>query len=441
MDEFFAALWYNRPLTISSPGDKLKLVIQKDVLQFCARHHIFALGYFQNSYKSERGIIFNTIEDFNPQLPVSVFIGALSDALPAGFLVLVLCPDELLVKWHYYMTWCSLLEIHVITDEEDLINICPESNTVLLIGFSNIKLAQLLIEQGYMFQSVIIDKVDEVATKLITRKLHGKFNIGITYRNFYTCPDQKLQWSILNWSNPGKVGKLSDFYEDNYKDFWARMCWDFCDTFKQPSVKREKKLLQLLKNWAKKHHLPLQLTSPKLALNKKRKIVEVISSSDSGSEELVEKSGRNNYASGVDTSVEKSEELEEKVEDVSVKSSSSLKAEVSIDTDSLSSTEEDLMSLIGIIPKKSTKKSSLKHNKSIIDDLLESSDISDKPGLSYVQLQKSEQTILSAENDFLKDLPTQVDKNLNNNDANVSSHVLDFDVDSLVSEVMEIAKK
>ncbi|XP_050294432.1 uncharacterized protein LOC126734740 isoform X3 [Anthonomus grandis grandis] len=349
------------------------------------------------------------------------------------------------------MTWCSLLEIHVITDEEDLINICPESNTVLLIGFSNIKLAQLLIEQGYMFQSVIIDKVDEVATKLITRKLHGKFNIGITYRNFYTCPDQKLQWSILNWSNPGKVGKLSDFYEvdndnfanfrDNYKDFWARMCWDFCDTFKQPSVKREKKLLQLLKNWAKKHHLPLQLTSPKLALNKKRKIVEVISSSDSGSEELVEKSGRNNYASGVDTSVEKSEELEEKVEDVSVKSSSSLKAEVSIDTDSLSSTEEDLMSLIGIIPKKSTKKSSLKHNKSIIDDLLESSDISDKPGLSYVQLQKSEQTILSAENDFLKDLPTQVDKNLNNNDANVSSHVLDFDVDSLVSEVMEIAKK
>lgn len=56
---------------------------------------------------------------------------------------------------------------------------------ILILGFSNIKLAESLKE--YDFFSVIIDRFDEVATKMIIRKLQGSFNIGITFRNFYVC--------------------------------------------------------------------------------------------------------------------------------------------------------------------------------------------------------------------------------------------------------------
>ncbi|KAG5865071.1 hypothetical protein JTB14_015949 [Gonioctena quinquepunctata] len=145
---------------------------------------------------------------------------------------------------------------------------CPEDfdqdhGLVLLLSFTNIKLAGALVE--YRFFSVVIDHLDEVANKLVIKKLHGDFNIGLSRMHFYSHPNQKLQWTMLNWSNPGCVGKLDEFYQndndnfanlrDNYHHWWFTLTWKFCDSFQKQTDSEIKSYSEILSKWASENNL------------------------------------------------------------------------------------------------------------------------------------------------------------------------------------------
>lgn len=83
------------------------------------------------------------------------------------------------------------------------IEACPEDfdeehGLALLLSFSNLKLIEFLVDYDYF--SVIIDEFNEVASKLVIKKLHGDFNIGLTQRSFYV---RKSFWNlqIFSFSN------------------------------------------------------------------------------------------------------------------------------------------------------------------------------------------------------------------------------------------------
>lgn len=55
-------------------------------------------------------------------------------------------------------------------------------------------------------------------------------------------PNPKLQFNMLNWAQPGCVGKASSFHadpdvfsnvRDNFRHFWCRITWDFCDSLEK----------------------------------------------------------------------------------------------------------------------------------------------------------------------------------------------------------------
>lgn len=65
---------------------------------------------------------------------------------------------------------------------------CPEDfddkhGVALLISFDDLNLLKDLV--SYNFFAVVIDCFDEVAKKMIIKKLSGDFHIGLTTRNFY----------------------------------------------------------------------------------------------------------------------------------------------------------------------------------------------------------------------------------------------------------------
>ncbi|KAH1025265.1 uncharacterized protein LOC109540240 [Dendroctonus ponderosae] len=247
---------------LSQEGDKHTLVIDKTVIQQCGRHDIYVLDFLCRSWKNElNGVILNVEEDFNPQLQLSLFLGALHKSFQTQFRVLVVCPDEALLKWHYHLTTCGSLQVKRVTEEnvQD-----PNVDPVLLLSFSNIKLVESLLDIDNC-TVVVVDKHDQIVSKRIMRTLQCNFNIGITFRNFYTEPDQKLQWTMLNWAHPGCVGKLADFYQidndnfnqfrDNYKEWWFRLTWSFCESFAKPTMEENGNLIINMREWAKDHNL------------------------------------------------------------------------------------------------------------------------------------------------------------------------------------------
>ncbi|CAG9773731.1 unnamed protein product [Ceutorhynchus assimilis] len=315
MDDFLNALYLDKPFPLSwEEGDNLNVTISSDVLQFCAKPDMHALDFLYTRYRRGlRGVILNPEEDINTHLQVSTLLGALHKALSTNFVVLILCPDNAVVKWHYYMTLCGGFEIKIITDEykvnQDEIN----RGTILLVTFSNIKLVDLLLDINFF--SVIIDTIDEVANKLIVRKLQGNFNIGVTFRNFYTNPDQKLQWSVLNWANQGCVGKLADFYEidndnfnnfrDQYKEWWFRITWHYCDSFEKPSFKNKFEHNEKLRSWAKEYNL-LKYTLGVTVRKKRKKKLEYVKP-DSDKEIIESKRLKNKNTKEIFNEVEKSD--------------------------------------------------------------------------------------------------------------------------------------
>ncbi|KAL1494147.1 hypothetical protein ABEB36_009792 [Hypothenemus hampei] len=238
------------------------IVIPEKVLQLCQNYDMIVLNFLYQSYKKDlNGVILNIEQDFNSQLQVSTFLGSLKKN--KANLSLVICTEDTVCKWHYFLSLCGSFKVHIITGESNLKTITENENGVLIVTLSNVKLLEKLINFNYLF--VVIENFEEIVSKIVVRKLEAEFKIGITDRNFYLNPDQKLQWSMLNWANPGCVGKLNDFYEidnenftqfrDNYKEWWFRLTWNFCESFVKPNKEDKELLNRKIEEWTRSNNI------------------------------------------------------------------------------------------------------------------------------------------------------------------------------------------
>ncbi|KAJ8943272.1 hypothetical protein NQ318_017290 [Aromia moschata] len=269
------------PWIVSHYNDEELVAIPKETTKCLNNHLVLGLDFLYRNYKNQlKGAILNAEEGLYMHLQVTAFFSAIFNNIKQKFLVLIICPDDCVISWHYYLTKHGGLKVKIIMPDT-----CPEDfdrehGLALILSFSHIKLAEYLTDYDYF--SVVIDRFDEIATKLIIRKLCGTFNIGLTQRNFYLHPNQKLQWTMLNWSNPGCVGKLADFYEidndnfanfrDNYRHWWFRLTWNFCESLKRQGDQEEQEHSKKLAKWAAAHHINLPSASAPSKVKKRRKV-------------------------------------------------------------------------------------------------------------------------------------------------------------------------
>lgn len=218
--------------------------INKDITAKLQNPDIIAINFlYQNFSNKFGGCILNEEDGLKTQLQVSVFLNILKQVLPAKqhIYLLVITPGYLIEKWHNKLENIGGYKVKIIDSTASPSELDQESATAFLLPFEDIKLVEIL--EPYHLSCVIIDHFDIVATKMVIKKIEGDFNIGITRRNFYVNPDQKLQWTMLNWTNPTSVGRLVDYYEadnenfanlrDNYHHWWLTLTWDYCESFKR----------------------------------------------------------------------------------------------------------------------------------------------------------------------------------------------------------------
>ncbi|XP_018570800.1 uncharacterized protein LOC108910610 isoform X2 [Anoplophora glabripennis] len=275
----------NSPWILSHWKDEKVVSIPTNTLKDIRNYHIVGIDFLYHNYRKQfKGAILNEEEGMNMQLQVAVFLNAMLNYVEPKFLVLIITPDHYIVNWHYHLTIHGGLRVQIITPKTCPEDFDDEHGLALLLSFSNLKLMEYLID--YDFFSVVIDDFNEIASKLIIKKLHGYFNIGLTNRNFYTDPDQKLQWTMLNWSNPGCVGKLGDFYEidndnfanfrDNYRHWWFRLTWNFCESFKKMTNEERQEYAKTLSKWALSNNLKNSTNVKPEKSTRKRKQIEII---------------------------------------------------------------------------------------------------------------------------------------------------------------------
>ncbi|KAF7265236.1 hypothetical protein GWI33_021344 [Rhynchophorus ferrugineus] len=236
------------------------VTITNPTLEKLKNQDVVAINYLCNSYTRYKGIILNEDVDFDKYLQVSAFLGSIC-TIRQDYTVIILCKDDAIIKWHYYISNYGQLEPYIITTNFQVENLCKYARAAFLLGFSNINMLKYFEKQDF----VVIDDIDMVANKTIIKEICGNFHIGLTSRNFYVYPDQKLQWLMLKWSNPGCVGKFADFQEldndnfanlrDNYKEWWIRLTWTYCDTFIKPTENEKAQLEVVLNNWKQEQGL------------------------------------------------------------------------------------------------------------------------------------------------------------------------------------------
>ncbi|XP_066255291.1 uncharacterized protein [Euwallacea similis] len=468
-----------KPIVLSRKGDKAIATLSEDILQSCRKQDLLVIDFLYKSYRKRlNGVILNIESDFNPQLQVSVFLRVLSKATEEHFNVIVLCPNNSVIKWHYYFSQSETFKVCVLTEKTIQQHTNGENETVLLVTFSNLKLLQFLTDLS--FSSIIVDNCDEVMTKMALRKLQGSFNVG-------TEPNQKLQWLILNWSNPGCMGKIADFYQidndnfaqfrDNYKEWWFRLTWNFCDSFIKPSLEEKGNLSVTLREWAKNHNLSHFLLHEKERKRRKRK--SVVLPKETNTEKLPKRATRlyNTTTKKTATAIKKvketavlkpshSESNFVNSSDTIIYKHENILAETTNDGNR-SSDEQVLLSLIGT----KTFATEMHTNKRIEDDesdlFLKSVAASNSKQNHLRFTQTSDQFInqilsgdkpkkssefdelkifgtqeeLGESNNFLKGICSLNEKNQasleNNNYASTSTS----DVDALIAEAMELVRK
>ncbi|CAG9832964.1 unnamed protein product [Diabrotica balteata] len=235
---------------VLSRGEKV-VSISKDVASKLKSQDILAINFLFQNFKNEfQGSILNEEDGFATQLQVSVFFNVIYNHYISPknkFIVLVISPGYLMQKWNDRLENFGGLKVRIVNSKTNLADFMEENRLALLVSFENLKLVDNLLDCN--FYSVVIDHFDVIANKLIFKRLSGDFNIGITRRNFYKNPDQKLQWTMLNWANPGTAGRLIDFCQadndnyantrDNYHYWWLILTWEFCENFQRNSDEEE----------------------------------------------------------------------------------------------------------------------------------------------------------------------------------------------------------
>ncbi|CAG9857283.1 unnamed protein product [Phyllotreta striolata] len=220
-------------------------LIDETVTRHLNNEDVLPINFLYQNFKSGfKGSILNEERGFNFQTQISTFLYlTLKEwSKPAEpFFVLIITPDHTLEKWKEILKKMVKIKTVVIDQNSQPEESPQQEPLIFLISFTNIKLVEVLV--NYKLSTIVIDKFDRVANKLIIRKLKGDFHVGLTRRNFYIEPDQKLQWNMLNWVQQGCVGRKKDFFEidndnfanmrDNYHHFWLNLTWDYCESFKR----------------------------------------------------------------------------------------------------------------------------------------------------------------------------------------------------------------
>lgn len=150
--------------------------------------------------------------------------------------ILVLSFDSYLKFWHYHLIndgkFAVTMDLNNRTpfsppfvNHYNSFAITDDSSKILLASLSDIKLLQCLKERN--FSVVIVDEFDKVATRLLFRKLKGKFNVGLTYRNFVVSEMPSLYVNIwLGLFCTGKSwSKTSVVHVTLVK---SKYCWKIC---------------------------------------------------------------------------------------------------------------------------------------------------------------------------------------------------------------------
>ncbi|CAH0563679.1 unnamed protein product [Brassicogethes aeneus] len=247
-----------KPWVLSSNNDKNVVSIEEDVTRELTNYQLLGINFLYQNYKAKlQGAILNEEDGMNMILQVCSFLNSISKDFNGNFLILVVCPDDLIKYWRYHLSLHSKLEVIQVNSESNFEDFNGKK-LALLLGFSNLNLVDNLVDNEYF--SVIFDDFDLVANKRNVKKLTSSFNIGLTKRNFILNKDQKLKWTMLNWSNKGCVGKLSEFYDvdknnleklrDNYRHWWFRLTWNYCESFKKYNFNELNEYNKKVKNYS-----------------------------------------------------------------------------------------------------------------------------------------------------------------------------------------------
>lgn len=109
--------------------------------------------------------------------------------------VLVVCPLERVVRWHYYLSNIGGLESYIFKGNF-IMNFYLVSNIIILVlelnSFSNHTVTIISFEdvlklkeyEEIHFSSLIIDNIDLVARRAVFRNMNVDFRIGLTSKNF-----------------------------------------------------------------------------------------------------------------------------------------------------------------------------------------------------------------------------------------------------------------
>ncbi|XP_044252638.1 uncharacterized protein LOC123003734 isoform X2 [Tribolium madens] len=230
---------------------------------------------YHNYRKGIKGSILNQQSGMNFSLQIAAFLGAIA---PNSAVVLVICSRESSCYWHYHLENHAGFVVIQVTSKNSDDNYESNNKTALLVTHDCLKLCESLLDNEFF--SVVVEDLDQLALKRIIKRLNGRFNVGLTTRSFYTHPDQKLQWNMLNWANPGCVGKLNDFYEadnrnferfdDNYRYWWMRLTWEFCESFEKPTEEEIDSYETKVSEWASQNNLSFHTQSKKQSRKRKR---------------------------------------------------------------------------------------------------------------------------------------------------------------------------
>ncbi|GJQ72086.1 hypothetical protein Trydic_g3183 [Trypoxylus dichotomus] len=191
----------------SNTGTNCKAYVIKGIWQI----FIYRIGMQQKRVweKKFSGAVLNYDEGIDVQLAFQALWQALINANKITLSFLIIVSDKNIVPWHFYLS--KLGEVVVLNNQNIEAVSTNKTFSIVLVPQSNIKLLRACEENDYSF--IVVENFENVATTRLFKRLSGRFNIALTSRNFMVNRDYKILWHILNWTNPGKFGKLGEFSE------------------------------------------------------------------------------------------------------------------------------------------------------------------------------------------------------------------------------------
>lgn len=265
-------------LCLSHWDAAMPVIVPANVVTHLTNYHILGIRFLYNCLQNGyRGAILNEEVEMNPCIQVCAFLNALNSSISIESPAVILCTSQSFGLWHYNLSNYAGNAITVLSEQncEDILH-----GKCLEIILSTIENLKWLKGAELDFFTVIIDNLDVVINKKFVKQIKGQYHIGITTRNFLRHPDQKLLRNMLLWANPGSVAKLEEFCQEDddhlkhnryaYGEYWLRLSWSFCDSFKKPTEHELQSNQAAISDWSYGNNL-YNLQSKKRTVRKRKR--------------------------------------------------------------------------------------------------------------------------------------------------------------------------